>query len=98
VIAIFLAVPAERRALEDVASPYTAVRGRGPSSIAAPAPASYWEEAGQGGPFAGWEVSQSSSMLQTKYPNLRLPGGLGLARMCGKLRQSLKHVEATETR
>jgi MFS family permease len=40
VIAIFLAVPAERRALEDIASPYTAVRGRGPSSIAAPAPAS----------------------------------------------------------
>ena len=40
VIAIFLAVPAERRALEDVASPYTAVRGRGPSAIAAPASAS----------------------------------------------------------
>jgi MFS family permease len=40
VIAIFLAVPAERRALEDIASPYTAVRGRGPSSIAAPAPGS----------------------------------------------------------
>jgi len=38
-VAIFLAVPAERRALEDVASPYTAVRGRGPSGIAAPAPA-----------------------------------------------------------
>jgi MFS family permease len=37
VIAIFLAVPAERRSLEDVASPYTAVRGRGPSAIAAPA-------------------------------------------------------------
>jgi MFS family permease len=27
------AVPAERRALEDLASPYTAVRGRGPTSI-----------------------------------------------------------------
>jgi MFS family permease len=40
VIAIFLAVPAERKALEDVASPYTAVRGRGPCAIAAPAPAS----------------------------------------------------------
>jgi MFS family permease len=40
VIAIFLAVPAERKALEDIASPYTAVRGRGPSSIAAPSPAS----------------------------------------------------------
>jgi MFS family permease len=40
VIAIFLAVPAERRALEDLASPYTAVRGRGPTSIAAPDPAS----------------------------------------------------------
>jgi MFS family permease len=40
VLAIFLAVPAERRALEDLASPYTAVRGRGPSSIAAPAPGS----------------------------------------------------------
>jgi MFS family permease len=40
VIAIFLAVPAERKALEDIASPYTAVRGRGPSAIAAPAPAS----------------------------------------------------------
>jgi MFS family permease len=40
VIAIFLAVPAERRALEDLASPYTAVRGRGPSAIAAPARAS----------------------------------------------------------
>jgi MFS family permease len=37
IIAIFLAVPAERRALEDLASPYTAVRGRGPTSIAAPA-------------------------------------------------------------
>jgi hypothetical protein len=37
IIAIFLAVPAERRALEDIASPYTAVRGRGPTSIAAPA-------------------------------------------------------------
>ena len=37
VIAIFLAVPAERRALEDLASPFTAVRGRGPSAIAAPA-------------------------------------------------------------
>ena len=37
VIAIFLAVPAERRSLEDIASPYTAVRGRGPSAIAAPA-------------------------------------------------------------
>jgi MFS family permease len=36
VIAIFFAVPAERRALEDLASPYTAVRGRGPSGIAAP--------------------------------------------------------------
>jgi hypothetical protein len=40
VIAIFLAVPAERRALEDLASPYTAVRGRGPTSIAAPDSAS----------------------------------------------------------
>jgi len=40
VIAIFLAVPAERKALEDIASPYTAVRGRGPSAIAAPARAS----------------------------------------------------------
>jgi MFS family permease len=40
VIAIFLAVPAERKALEDIASPYTAVRGRGPCAIAAPAPAS----------------------------------------------------------
>jgi MFS family permease len=40
IIAIFLAVPAERRALEDLASPYTAVRGRGPTSIAAPARAS----------------------------------------------------------
>jgi MFS family permease len=40
VIAAFLAVPAERRALEDVASPYTAVRGRGPCAIAAPAPGS----------------------------------------------------------
>jgi MFS family permease len=40
VIAIVLAVPAERRALEDIASPYTAVRGRGPSAIAAPARAS----------------------------------------------------------
>jgi MFS family permease len=40
VIAIFLAVPAEGRALEDLASPYTAVRGRGPSAIAAPARAS----------------------------------------------------------
>jgi hypothetical protein len=29
-----------RKALEDIASPYTAVRGRGPSAIAAPAPAS----------------------------------------------------------
>jgi MFS family permease len=37
VIAMFLAVPAERKALEDVASPYTAVRGRGPACIAAPA-------------------------------------------------------------
>jgi hypothetical protein len=37
IIAILLAVPAERRALEDLASPYTAVRGRGPTSIAAPA-------------------------------------------------------------
>jgi MFS family permease len=37
VIAIFLAVPAERRALEDLASPFTAVRGRGPAAIAAPA-------------------------------------------------------------
>jgi hypothetical protein len=37
VIAVFLAVPAERKALEDVASPYTAVRGRGPACIAAPA-------------------------------------------------------------
>jgi MFS family permease len=37
IIAIFLAVPAEGRALEDLASPYTAVRGRGPTSIAAPA-------------------------------------------------------------
>ena len=37
IIALFLAVPAERRALEDLASPYTAVRGRGPTSIAAPA-------------------------------------------------------------
>jgi hypothetical protein len=36
-VGAFLAVPAERRALEDLASPYTAVRGRGPSSIAAPA-------------------------------------------------------------
>jgi MFS family permease len=35
-IAAFFAVPAERRALEDLASPYTAVRGRGPSGIAAP--------------------------------------------------------------
>jgi MFS family permease len=40
VIAVFLAVPAERKALEDIASPYTAVRGRGPSAIAAPDPAS----------------------------------------------------------
>jgi MFS family permease len=40
IIAAFLAVPAERRALEDIASPYTAVRGRGPSPIAAPAQAS----------------------------------------------------------
>jgi MFS family permease len=40
VIAIVLAIPAERKALEDVASPYTAVRGRGPCAIAAPAPAS----------------------------------------------------------
>ena len=40
VIANFLAVPAERKALEDIASPYTAVRGRGPGAIAAPAPAS----------------------------------------------------------
>ena len=40
VVAAFLAVPAERRALEDLASPYTAVRGRGPSAIAAPARAS----------------------------------------------------------
>jgi MFS family permease len=40
IVAAFLAVPAEGRALEDLASPYTAVRGRGPSSIAAPAPAS----------------------------------------------------------
>jgi len=39
-IAIVLAIPAERKALEDVASPYTAVRGRGPCAIAAPAPAS----------------------------------------------------------
>ena len=37
VIAIFLAVPAERKSLEDIASPYTAVRGRGPCAIAAPA-------------------------------------------------------------
>ena len=36
VIGAFLAVPAERKALEDVASPFTAVRGRGPSAIAAP--------------------------------------------------------------
>ena len=40
VIAVYLAVPAERKALEDIASPYTAVRGRGPCGIAAPAPAS----------------------------------------------------------
>ena len=40
IIAFFLAVPAERKALEDIASPYTAVRGRGPSAIAAPARAS----------------------------------------------------------
>ena len=40
IVAIFLAVPAERKALEDIASPYTAVRGRGPSQIAAPAQAS----------------------------------------------------------
>jgi MFS family permease len=39
-VAAFLAVPAERRSLEDLASPYTAVRGRGPTSIAAPARAS----------------------------------------------------------
>jgi MFS family permease len=36
ITAAFLAVPAERRALEDVASPYTAVRARGPSGISAP--------------------------------------------------------------
>jgi MFS family permease len=36
IVATFLAVPAERRALEDIASPFTAVRGRGPTSIAAP--------------------------------------------------------------
>jgi MFS family permease len=36
VVAAFLAVPAERKALEDVASPFTAVRGRGPAAIAAP--------------------------------------------------------------
>jgi MFS family permease len=35
IVAAFMAVPAEGRALEDIASPYTAVRGRGPSSIAA---------------------------------------------------------------
>jgi MFS family permease len=40
IVAIFLAVPAERKALEDIASPYTAVRGRGPNQIAAPAQAS----------------------------------------------------------
>jgi MFS family permease len=40
IIAFFLAVPAERKALEDIASPYTAVRGRGPCAIAAPARAS----------------------------------------------------------
>jgi hypothetical protein len=40
VIAIFRAVPAEQKALEDIASSYTAVRGRGPSAIAAPTPAS----------------------------------------------------------
>jgi len=40
IIAFFLAVPSERKALEDIASPYTAVRGRGPCAIAAPARAS----------------------------------------------------------
>ena len=41
VIATRLAVPAERNALEDIASPYTAVRGQGPTAIAAPAPVSW---------------------------------------------------------
>ena len=35
VVASFLAVPAERRALEDVAIPFTAARARGPTAIAA---------------------------------------------------------------